>query len=125
MNTIVQAAWPDPVVPVLLVVPEKIPYSVPELVALPRLVVQLVISVDTSAKILTIFPVTGADLAVRVVTVWLPVTERLLTRVAQLVAVTIPLVLTVAIDVCPQPESPDPVPHTRFKPAVVLPAKVL
>jgi hypothetical protein len=84
---------------VLLVVPVKVPYSVPELAALPRLVVQLVMSVLTLAKIEMIFPVTGAVLEVMVVLVWLPVVERLLTNVAQLVAVTMPPVLTAPIDV--------------------------
>jgi hypothetical protein len=51
----------------------------------------------------TIFPVTGAVLAVMVVLVWLPVVERVLTKVAQLVAVTTPLELTVEIEVCPHP----------------------
>ena len=125
MNTIVQAVWPEPVVPVLLVVPLAYPTSAPELVALPRLVVQLLISVCTLARIATIFPVTGAVLDVMVVVLWAPVVERLLTSVAQFVAVTIPDAATVAIEVCPQPASPDPVLHTRFKPAVVLPAKVL
>jgi hypothetical protein len=105
----VQAACPDPVAVVLLVVPEKVPNCVPELVALPRLAVQLVISVATLAKMLITVPVVGAVLAVMAVVDWAPVTERLLTKVAQLVAVTVPPVLTAAIDVCPQPESPDPV----------------
>jgi hypothetical protein len=94
---------------VLAVVPLAYPTSAPELAALPRLVVQLVISVDTLAKILTKVPVVGADLDVMVVEVWAPDVERLFTSVAQLVAVTIPLVLTAEIAVCPQPESPDPV----------------
>ena len=97
------------VAPVLLVVPLAYPTSAPELAALPRLVVQLVISVATLAKILTILPVTGAVLDVMVVVDWAPVTERLLTRVAQLVAVTTPPVLTALIAVCPHPESPVPV----------------
>jgi hypothetical protein len=69
VNVIVHADCPDPVAVVLLVVPEKVPNCVPELVALPRVVVQLVISVDTLFKILIIFPVTGAVLAVMVVVV--------------------------------------------------------
>jgi hypothetical protein len=93
----------------LLVVPEKVPNCVPELAALPRLVVQLVISVLTAGKMLITVPVVGADLDVKAVLVWAPDVARLLTKVAQLVAVTTPPVLTAAIDVCPQPESPDPV----------------
>jgi hypothetical protein len=58
---------------------------------------------------LIIFPVTGAVLAVIVVVDWAPVTERLFTRVAQLVAVTTPLALTALILDCPQPESVVPV----------------
>jgi hypothetical protein len=54
-------------------------------------------------------PVVGADLDVKAVLVWAPEVARLLTKVAQLVAVTVPLAATAAIDVCPQPESPDPV----------------
>jgi hypothetical protein len=68
-----------------------------------------VISALTLAKIATTFPVTGAVLDVMVVVVWAPVTERLLTSVAQLVAVTTPLADTALIAVCPQPESPEPV----------------
>jgi hypothetical protein len=125
VNVIVQAACPEPVAVVLLVVPENTPYSVPEAAALPRLVVTLVISVLTLAKIPIMFPVTGAVLDVMVVPVWVPEVAKLLTIVAQFVAVTIPLVDTVAMSVCPQPASPAPVLHTRFNPAVVLPAKVL
>jgi len=84
-----------------------------------------VMSVLTLARIAIRFPVTGAVLAVRVVPVCVPVVARLLTKVAQLVAVTVAATDTVAMSVCPQPASPDPVLHTRFRPAVVLPAKVL
>jgi hypothetical protein len=121
----VQAACPEPVAVVLLVVPENTPYSVPEAMALPRLVVTLVISVLTLARIAIRFPVTGAVLDVRVVLVWVPDVAKLLTIVAHCVAVTTPLADTVAMSVCPHPASPAPVLHTRFKPAVVLPAKVL
>jgi hypothetical protein len=47
--------------------------------------------------------------------------ERLLTNVAQLVAVTTPLELTLLIAVCPQPESVEPVPQIALR----LVAKVL
>ncbi len=106
------------------VVPVKIPYSVPEAMALPRLVVTEVMSVLTLAKIEIVFPVTGAVLDVRLVLVWVPVVARLLTKVAQLVAVTVAAADTVAMSVCPHPASPDPVLHTLLSPAVVLPAKV-
>ena len=109
VNVMVQADCPDPVAVVLLVVPEKVPNCVPELAALPRLVVQLVISVLTAGKMLITVPVVGADLDVKAVLVWAPEVARLLTKVAQLVAVTVPLAATAAIDVCPHPESPDPV----------------
>ena len=125
VNVMVQAACPDPVPVVLLVVPENTPYSVPDAMALPRLVVTEVMSVLTLARIAIRFPVTGAVLDVRVVPVWVPDVAKLLTKVAQFVAVTVPLVATVAMSVCPHPASPEPVLHTRFNPAVVLPAKVL
>jgi hypothetical protein len=89
--------------------PVQVELVVPELVANPRLVVQLLMSVDTLAKIFTTFPVTGAALDVMDVVVCPPVMERLLTRVAQLVAVTTALVATVPIAVCPHPESVEPV----------------
>ena len=69
VNVIVHAACPDPVAVVLLVVPENVPYCVPELAALPRLTVTLVMSVATLAKILISVPVVGADLDVIVVAV--------------------------------------------------------
>ncbi len=125
VNVMVQAACPEPVPVVLLVVPVNVPYSVPEAMALPRLVVTEVMSVATLAKILIMFPVTGAVLDVRVVAVWVPVVVRLLTIVAHCVAVTVPAAATLVMSVCPHPASPAPVLHTRFKPAVVLPAKVL
>ena len=125
VNVMVQADCPEPVAVVLLVVPENVPYSVPEAAALPRLVVTLVMSVCTLARIAIKFPVTGAVLDVMVVEDCVPDVLRLLTMVAHCVAVTVPLAATVAMSVCPQPASPAPVLHTRFKPAVVLPAKVL
>ena len=69
VNVMVQAACPDPVPVVLLVVPVKVPYSVPEDTALPRAVVTEVMSVLTLARIPIMFPVTGAVLDVRVVLV--------------------------------------------------------
>jgi hypothetical protein len=54
---------------VLLVVPEKVPTSVPDAAALPRLLVMLVRSVLRAAKILMVLPATGAVLAVMVVPV--------------------------------------------------------
>jgi hypothetical protein len=70
VNTILQ----EPCVPllvaaVLLVVPLAYPTSEPELVANPRFVVQLVMSVATLAKIATTLPVTGAVLDVRTILV--------------------------------------------------------
>jgi hypothetical protein len=65
----VQAACPEPVAVVFEVVPENTPYSVPDAAALPRLVVTLVISVATLAKILIVVPAVGADLDVNVVLV--------------------------------------------------------
>jgi hypothetical protein len=105
----VQAEPPLPVPEVLAMLPVQVELVVPELVANPRLVVQLLMSVDTLAKIFTTFPVTGAALDVMDVVVCPPVMERLLTRVAQLVAVTTALALTALILDCPQPESVVPV----------------
>jgi hypothetical protein len=64
VNVIVQADCPDPVAEVLLVVPENVPYSVPDATALPRLVVMLVRSVFNAARILIVLPAVGADLLV-------------------------------------------------------------
>ena len=69
VNVIDQAACPEPVAVVLLVVPENTPYSVPDAAALPRLVVTLVKSALSAAKILITVPVVGADLAVSTVEV--------------------------------------------------------
>ena len=69
VNVMVQAEVPDPVAVVLEVVPVNVPYSVPTTEALPRFVVTLVMSVATLAKILIVFPVTGAVLDVSVVLV--------------------------------------------------------
>jgi hypothetical protein len=111
----VQVACPTPVPAVTLLVPVQAVLTDPALGALPRLVVQLVISVAMLAKIETTSPVTGAVLEVIVVPVWAPVKERLLTSVAQLVAVTVSPAATAAIDVCPHPESPVPVPQTLLR----------
>jgi hypothetical protein len=72
-------------------------------------------SVATLAKILITLPVTGAVLDVRTILVWDPDVARLLTRVAQLVAVTTPPVLTAEIAVCPHPESVAPVPQIALR----------
>ena len=69
VNVMVQAACPEPVAVVLLVVPENTPYSVPEAAALPRLVVTEVISALTLAKISIVLPAVGAVLEVSVVLV--------------------------------------------------------
>jgi hypothetical protein len=69
VNVMVQAACPEPVAVVLLVVPENVPTSVPDAAALPRLLVILVRSVLSAAKILMVLPATGAVLAVIVVPV--------------------------------------------------------
>jgi hypothetical protein len=103
----VHAEVPLPVPVVLAVAPVQVELVVPELVANPRLVLQLLMSAATLAKIATTFPVTGAVLDVMVVVLWAPVVERLLTRVAQLVAVTVPAEATLDIAVCPQPASPE------------------
>ena len=97
---------------VLLVVPENTPYSVPEAAALPRLRVMVLMSVATLAKIAMTLPVTGCVRLVRVELVCCPAVARLATKAAQLVAVTVPPMLTVLRAVCPQPESPVPVLQT-------------
>ena len=48
-------------------VPVNVPYSVPDPTALPRLVVTLVMSAATLAKIPIVVPAVGADLDVSVV----------------------------------------------------------
>lgn len=95
VKVIVQPAVPDPVAAVLDVVPEKVPTSVPDATALPRLLVMLVRSVFRAAKIVMVSPVTGADRAVIVVFVWLPMAAILLTSPAHWAAVTVPAALTV------------------------------
>jgi hypothetical protein len=117
----VHALVPLPVSVVLAIAPVHELLVVPELVAYPRLVLQLLISVATLAKILIRFPVTGAVLDVIDVVVWLPDVERVLTKVAQLVAVTRAAELTSPIAVCPQPDWPDPVLQNELR----LRAKVL
>ena len=82
VNVIVQADCPDPVALVLLVVPENVPYSVPDAAALPRLVVMLVRSVFNAARMSMVCPAVGADLLVIAVPVWLPRLDMLLTRPA-------------------------------------------
>lgn len=69
VNVMVQALCPEPVAEVLLVVPENVPYSVPEAAALPRLVVTLVKSALSAAKIPIVSAATGAVLAVSAVEV--------------------------------------------------------
>ena len=97
---------------VLLVVPENTPYSVPEAAALPRLRVIVLISVATLFKIVIVLPATGCVRDVKVELVCDPAVAKLATKAAQLVAVTVPPVLTVLRAVCPQPESPVPVLQT-------------
>ena len=113
-----------PVVLVLAIDPVQVELVVPEAAALPRLVVTVVMSADTLAKIPTTLPVTGAVLDVRVELVCVPDVAKLLTSVAQLVAVTTPEVDTDDIAVCPQPLSPDPVAQISFNPPAVV-VKVL
>jgi hypothetical protein len=60
---------PVPTGAVLEILPVQVELVVPELVAYPRLVVTLLISVATLAKIATTLPVTGAVLEVNVVVV--------------------------------------------------------
>ena len=69
VKVIVQADCPDPVAAVCEVVPENVPYSVPDATALPRLVVMLVRSVFNAAKMLMVCPAVGALLDVIVVPV--------------------------------------------------------
>ena len=103
--------YPDPVSVVLLVVPVKVPYSVPTAEVVLLLVWQLVMSVLTLANIDTILPAVGADLDVSVVPVWPPIAVKVLTKLDQFVAVTVPAGDTVLIAVCPHPNPADPVPH--------------
>ena len=113
VNVMVQAAVPEPVAEVLLVVPVNVPYSVPDAAAFPRAVVKVLISVATLAKIAIVLPVTGAVLLVIVAPVCDPMVVRLLTIEAHCVAVTVPAAATLAMFDCPQPRSlVVPVPHT-------------
>lgn len=64
VKVMVQADCPDPVAEVLLVVPLKVPTSVPDAAALPREPVSVFRSVVMSLKIAMVLPVTGAVRAV-------------------------------------------------------------
>ena len=97
----VQAAVPDPVAAVLDVVPENIPYSVPDAAALPREPVSVLMSVATAFRMVMVLPATGAVRAVMVVPWWLPRLARLFTKVAHCVAVTVPATDTLEIAVWP------------------------
>lgn len=105
----VHADCPDPVAVVFDVVPVNVPYSVPDAAANPRLVLILVMSVETLDKTCIKVPVVGADLEVIAVPVWLPILDSVLTKLAQFVAATVPPALTVPNAVCPQPLSVLPV----------------
>jgi len=121
VNVMVQAACAAPVAVVLLVVPENVPYSVPEAAALPRLVVTLVRSALSAAKMPIVCPEVGADLAVSVVEVCVPAVAKLLTRLAHCVAVTVLAAEGFATAVCPQPLSVAPTPQMSFKLAPAVP----
>jgi len=82
-------------------------------------------SVDTLAKMEISVPVVGALREVTVVLVCAPAELRVLTKVAQLVAVTTEPTDTVEIVDCPHPKLVDPVDQNRFIPAVVLPTNPL
>ena len=108
----VQADVPDPVAVVFDVVPENTPYSVPLAAALPRLLVMVLMSVDTAAKMVITSPATGCVREVNVLLVCCPDVAKLDTKVDHCVAVTVPPADTVEMFVCPQPLSPVPVPQT-------------
>jgi hypothetical protein len=91
----VQALCPDPVSVVFDVVPENVPIVVPEAAALPRLRVMVLMSVATLAKIAMVLPVTGCVRDVKELLVCDPAVAKLATKAAQLVAVTVPPMLTV------------------------------
>jgi hypothetical protein len=112
VNVMVQAFCPDPVAVVFDVVPENVPIVVPEAAALPRLLVMVLMSVATLAKIAMVLPATGCVLDVKVELVCCPAVAKLATKVAHCVAVTVPPADTVDMAVCPQPLSPVPVPQT-------------
>jgi len=78
--------------------------------------VMLVISVDRLFKIEMVLPVTGAVLDVILTPVWLLDVAKLLTKLAQLVAVTTPLVLTLLNVVWPQPKLPEPAAQNALVP---------
>jgi hypothetical protein len=65
----VHAAVPEPVLVVLEILPVNVVLVVPTTEALPRLEVQLLISVDTLARIAITLPVTGTVLDVNAVLV--------------------------------------------------------
>ena len=109
VQVIVHAVLPEPVVVVLAADPVQEFDVVPTAAALARLVLQLLMSVATAANTLMVCPAVGADLEVMVVPVWLPILASVLTKLAQFVAVTIPLTLTVLRALCPQPLSVEPV----------------
>ena len=125
VKVIVQVVCPDPVAVVLAVVPVKVPYSVPATAALPRLVVILVMSALTLANTAIRLPAVGAVREVIVVPVWLPAADKVLTRLAQLVALTVPPVDTVLKAVCPHPESVAPLPQIPFTLALLVLTKPL
>ena len=82
VQVIVHALPPDPVALVLAMLPVQVELIVPEAAALPRLVVTVVMSADTLAKMPIMFPVTGAVLDVSVELVCVPAVAKLLTKVA-------------------------------------------
>ena len=99
VNVMVQASCPEPVSLVLEVVPEKVPIVVPEAAALPRLLVMVLMSVATLAKIAMTFPATGCVRLVKVELVCCPAVAKLATKVAHCVAVTVPPALTLLMAV--------------------------
>jgi hypothetical protein len=94
VNVIVNAPAAGAVV--FELVPVQPVYCVPDPTALFLLVVMLVKSVLSAANIAISVPVVGADLAVMAVLVCEPILEIVFTKLAQLVAVTVPPALTVA-----------------------------
>jgi hypothetical protein len=114
VKVIVHALCPDPVAVVFEVVPENVPIVVPDAAALPRFCVMVLMSVATLAKIAMVLPATGCVLDVKVDPVCDPAADRLATKAAQLVAVTVPPTLTVDKAVWPHPLSPLPVDQTTL-----------
>ena len=84
------------------------------------LVVTLVRSVLSAAKMLMVVPAVGAVREVSVVLVCDPMLAKVLTRLAHCVAVTVPAADTVLNAVCPQPLSPDPVLQTSLTLALAV-----